>query len=70
MGRNLDLDDVANGHWMAVQELSELRAKAGMYEYLRKLNPRQFCELYEQNIRGMDSFDSLVAARIKARAKA
>lgn len=30
------------------------------YEYLRRLNPRQFQELYQRNINGEGAFDDLV----------
>ena len=35
--------------------------KAELYEKLRKLNPRQFCELFETHLKGDVSFDDLVA---------
>ncbi len=30
------------------------------YEYVRKLNPQQFAELHERNVRGEGRFDDLV----------
>ena len=35
--------------------------KAALYEKLRKLNPREFAELHERNLRGEGSFDDLVS---------
>ena len=35
--------------------------KTELYEKLRKLNPREFAELHERNLRGEDSFDDLVS---------
>ena len=35
--------------------------KAELYEKLRKLNPREFAELHERNLRGEGSFDDLVS---------
>ena len=41
---------------------TEIKAqdKAALYEKLRKLNPREFADLYERNIRGEGNFDDLV----------
>ena len=35
--------------------------KAALYEKLRKLNPREFAELHERNLRGDGNFDELVS---------
>ena len=35
--------------------------KAALYEKIRKLNPREFAELHERNLRGEGSFDDLVS---------
>ena len=35
--------------------------KAALYEKLRNLNPREFAELHERNLRGEISFDDLVS---------
>lgn len=35
--------------------------KAALYEKIRKLNPRQFGELYERHLRGDGNFDELVS---------
>lgn len=35
------------------------------YEHLRKLNPRQFADLYRANLRGEGAFDDLVDRRIE-----
>lgn len=37
-------------------------AAAARYEYVRKLNPRQFTELYIRNLNGQGAFDDLVDA--------
>ena len=34
--------------------------KAALYEKIRRLNPREFADLYERNIRGEGNFDDLV----------
>ena len=43
------------------QPESNSQDKAALYEKLRKLNPREFAELHERNLRGEDSFDELVS---------
>ena len=43
-----------------VRERDELLVAARRYETVRKLNPRQFSELYERNITSGQSFDDLV----------
>ena len=40
--------------------LSPYLLRCRRYEKLRKLNPRQFAELYERNIKGEGLFDDLV----------
>lgn len=40
--------------------IMDIILNAERYEKLRKLNPRQFTELYERNIRGEGRFDDLV----------
>lgn len=42
------------------EKLEELKLAHKRYEKVRKLNPRQFAELYEQNLRGVATFDELV----------
>jgi len=41
---------------------------AARYEELRKMNPRQFAELYERNLHG-ENFDVMVDELVKARAE-
>ena len=43
------------------QPESNSQDKAALYEKLRKLNPREFAELHERNLRGEGSFDDLVS---------
>lgn len=43
------------------QPESKSQDKAALYEKLRKLNPREFAELHERNLRGEGSFDDLVS---------
>jgi hypothetical protein len=38
----------------------KLRKGYGRYEKLRRLNPRQFADLWQSNLNGVDSFDDLV----------
>lgn len=44
----------------ASAKIKELAIGHARYEYLRKLNPRQFTELYQQNISTAVPFDTLV----------
>ena len=39
---------------------AEIRKKAELYEKLRRMNPREFAELYRKNISGGKKFDELV----------
>ena len=41
MSKDLDLDDVADGHYLAVQELAALRKDAQRYRYLRDRVPAE-----------------------------
>ena len=43
------------------QPESKSQDKAALYEKIRKLNPREFAELHERNLRGEGSFDDLVS---------
>lgn len=43
------------------QPESKTQDKASLYEKIRKLNPREFAELHERNLRGEGSFDDLVS---------
>ena len=43
------------------QPESKTQDKAALYEKIRKLNPREFAELHERNLRGEGSFDDLVS---------
>lgn len=45
----------------------ELTTGYRRYEYLRTLNPREFKELWEKNIRGQAPFDRLVDEGIRDR---
>lgn len=47
--------------------LDEVVAMAERYEAVRKLNPRQFAELYARNLAGEGAFDVLVNALVKAK---
>jgi predicted RNase H-like nuclease (RuvC/YqgF family) len=48
----------------ALEENERLQRSHDRYEYLRRLNPRQFSELCQSNIRGDGTFDDLVDRRI------
>jgi hypothetical protein len=52
-----------------LEEAYEWRKGHDRYEYVRTLNPRQFQELRERNIRGEGRFDDLVDAGIRDRSK-
>ena len=41
-------------------ENAELRKSYSRYEKLRKLNPREFAELFRSNLIGLNNFDDLV----------
>lgn len=43
------------------QPESKTQDKTALYEKIRKLNPREFAELHERNLRGEGSFDDLVS---------
>ena len=43
------------------QPESKTQDKTALYEKIRKLNPREFAELHERNMRGEGSFDDLVS---------
>lgn len=65
MPQPLTKDDTVHGETYyrasdVAAELLELQHKAGLYEKLRKLNPRQFSELHAKNIAGQGAFDDLV----------
>lgn len=45
--------------------LFRLQLYHARYEYVRRLNTRQFAELYQRNIRGEGAFDDLVDRLIK-----
>lgn len=49
--------------WIKKQKESviELQRKTGLYEKLRRMNPREFAELYRKNIEGAGMFDDLLA---------
>ena len=47
---------------LKLKDLEKDSINAVRYEKLRKLNPRQFAELYERNIKGEGLFDDLVDA--------
>jgi len=49
------------------EALEEVVKAAERYEMLRTLNPREFKQLWKENINGYGSFDDLVDALIKAR---
>lgn len=45
---------------MATSEyVNRLQRSHDRYEYLRRLNPRQFADLYRANIRGEGAFDGV-----------
>lgn len=62
LGTHLDIWDVTDGHPRARAELEELVKASERFEKVRKLNPRQFSELYRKNIAGEARFDDLVDA--------
>lgn len=64
--KDMELDDAAYHSRKAREELDDLRKASDRYEVLRKLNPRQFAELYQRNIKG-ESFDRLVDELVEAR---
>lgn len=41
-------------------EYYELQKKADLYEKLRRMNPREFAELYRKNIEAGVAFDELI----------
>lgn len=45
--------------------MAELYRDHHRYEYVRKLNPRQFAKLYLQNLDGRGQFDELVDRAIE-----
>lgn len=44
---------------------NEFKLKAQMYAYLRKLNPREFAELYDKSIKTGVHFDNLIKEAMK-----
>ena len=44
------------------KQLDDANKRAALYEKLRRLNPRQFAELYMQSLDGPARFDDLVAS--------
>lgn len=60
MGKYLDLDDVSYGHPEAENELMELRIAKKRYEKVRRMNPRQFSDLWSVGIKSGEHFDDLV----------
>lgn len=52
------LDNAATGSSV---RLLEVERRAGLYEKLRKLNPREFAELNARNLAGAGAFDDLVS---------
>ena len=52
------------GHWLCecfdLQDAELITETLNRYEKLRKLNPRQFAELYEANLKTGKPFDELV----------
>ena len=48
-----------------IAEIRAGRLAERRYEFVRKLNPRSFAELYERNIRGEGQFDYLVDNAMK-----
>lgn len=59
----------AIGEWAEIERLNNenaaLKIAHARYEYVRRLNPRQFAELHEENIKSGVAFDELVDRRIK-----
>jgi hypothetical protein len=47
-----------------IDERIRLQRAHARYEYLRRLNPRQFSELWQANLDGKGTFDELVDQRI------
>lgn len=45
--------------------MAELYRDHARYEYVRKLNPRQFAKLYLQNLDGHGTFDDIVDRAIE-----
>ena len=50
---------------LSAEQIQRLQRSHDRYEYVRRLNPRQFAELYRVNIRGGVAFDDLVDQRIQ-----
>jgi len=46
---------------------SPLQLKANMYEFVRKLTPREFAEIYEINIKTGVHFDHLITQAMKVK---
>lgn len=51
------------------EALDEVVKAAERYELVRTLNPREFKQLWKENVSNGTGFDSLVDALIKARAR-
>lgn len=47
-------------------QLEEAQQKAARYEYVRKLNPRQYAELWQAALTSSTPFDSMVDSAILA----
>lgn len=60
MGMHLDLDDVAGGHQLALEELAGLRLARDRYETARRMNPRQWAAAWELNATTGKPFDEII----------
>jgi hypothetical protein len=60
MGKYLDLDDVASGHPVAVEELASLRLARDRYETARRMNPRQWADAWKLNTTTGKPFDEII----------
>ena len=53
-------DDVVAGHPVAMNELAELRLAAERYETARRMNPRQWADVWKLNISTGKPFDEII----------
>ena len=60
MGAQLDIDDVADGHPLAKEQLERLRLAAQRYETARRMSPVQWAAAWKTNIETGKPFDDII----------
>lgn len=60
MEKHLDLDDVACGHPLAMEQLATLRRGVDRYETARRMNPRQWADAWKLNTTTGKPFDEII----------